>query len=59
MSDHRHTVLYVYMIRVITLVHFVGTSVSQDKAAHSDSKKEHNEENIHVGVVITAREAIP
>lgn len=43
------------MIGVTALVYFAGAGVPQDEAAHCDSKQEHDEKNIHVGVVITAR----
>lgn len=58
-SEHRHTVLDVHMIGVAALVHFARAGVSEDETAHSGSKEEHDEEDVHVGVIIAARQAGP
>lgn len=51
-SDYRTTILDVHMIWIAPLVDFSRSGISQNQAPNSRSKQEHDEEDIHVRVVV-------
>jgi len=53
-SDHGDPVLDVDVVRVAALVHFAGAGVAQDETPHRGGEKRHDEEDVHVGVVVAA-----
>lgn len=53
-SDHGDPVLDVDVVRVASLVYFAGTGIAQDEAPHRSGKERHDEEDVHVGVVVAA-----